>query len=362
MSLMTIPLPRFVRWSVRAFVGLVVIIVATAALLEVGVRLALERPEDLHPANPEHALIIYVQGHAGRYPMRLHEQSFTRGWATKPNLDAGIDFTVTTNNRGMRASPDYDPKDPRPRVMLLGDSFTWGDDLNDQEIWPYILQQRMPEVHFLNFGVSGYGVDQMYITLLEEIETYQPTLVVLGFIGEDLFRCNQQALGIWPKPWFTYSPEEGLVHHLAAWGDEPAFYRAMRRRYGFFSSHTLLHLRDLRFRERHRAHDWAKQTFELNTQIIRAAEQTAKDNRARFLLLAFPGFFPNNPDAAPTSSWFLKTYAAEHDTPSHDLWPGFVEAGVEPWRGHWPPEYNVLAADIIQPLVEDMLQPAPATH
>lgn len=75
------------------------------------------------------------------------------------------------------------------RIALVGDSFTFGDDVPYEETWAHKLEQSLPSgCRVLNFGVSGYGIDQMYLRYVKDVVEWRPNVVILGFIDHDLFR------------------------------------------------------------------------------------------------------------------------------------------------------------------------------
>jgi hypothetical protein len=41
--------------------------------------------------------------------------------------------------------------------LILGDSFTFGDEVSDNETYSYYLQQMLPHTEVINMGVHGYG-------------------------------------------------------------------------------------------------------------------------------------------------------------------------------------------------------------
>ena len=51
---------------------------------------------------------------------------------------------------------------------MLGDSFTFGEDVGDDETYSHHLEQLLPGTEVINLGVHGYGHDQMLIYLREE--------------------------------------------------------------------------------------------------------------------------------------------------------------------------------------------------
>lgn len=75
------------------------------------------------------------------------------------------------------------------RVALVGDSFTFGDGVRFEDSWGYRLEQLLPKgCRVLNFGVGGYGVDQMYLRYKRDVPSWKPNLVILSFIDPDLDR------------------------------------------------------------------------------------------------------------------------------------------------------------------------------
>lgn len=113
------------------------------------------------------------------------------GWRPLPNLDLVIKGArLTTNAQGFRAAVDLE-RSSSPgvrRVLVLGDSFTFGEDVADDEAWPAVLDRRLPNADVLNLGVHGYGHDQMLLRLRREGLNLRPDVVLLGFVGVDLTR------------------------------------------------------------------------------------------------------------------------------------------------------------------------------
>ena len=70
----------------------------------------------------------------------------------------------------------------------MGDSFTFGDEVSDNETYPHYLQQMLPHIEVINTGVHGYGHDQMLILYKEEGIKYEPDIVILGFVYRDMSR------------------------------------------------------------------------------------------------------------------------------------------------------------------------------
>ena len=131
----------------------------------------------------------------------------TRGWALRPNLREVPAFrgkTVSSNSRGLRGVREYALDKPAgtTRIVVLGDSFTFGEDVGDDEAWPHRLEELMPGTEVLNLGVHGYGHDQMLLYLKEEGLRYHPDVVIVGFLPDDMER-NVVAFRDYAKPRFV---------------------------------------------------------------------------------------------------------------------------------------------------------------
>lgn len=125
-----------------------------------------------------------------------HRYSPTRGWSLSPDLrDVHCMPTqpskfLNTNAHGLRGRQEfaYARSPDRKRVAVFGDSFTFGEEVSDHETYSAYLAEQFPQAEIMNFGVRGYGYDQMLLYLKEEGVRYRPDVVVLAFNKLDLAR------------------------------------------------------------------------------------------------------------------------------------------------------------------------------
>src|SRR5262245_736480 len=125
------------------------------------------------------------------YTFDIYDSS--KGWKTKPNVTNLRVFDnkiLNTNSKGLRGKIEfpYGRNKQKLRIVILGDSFTFGDEVNDNETYSYYLQEMLTQTEVINMGVHGYGHDQMLILLREEGIKYEPDIVILGFLGLDMSR------------------------------------------------------------------------------------------------------------------------------------------------------------------------------
>ena len=127
-----------------------------------------------------------------------------RGLRLAPNYDgwfAGV--PVHTNNLGFRDPRDYS-LEKRPntfRIIVLGDSVTFGHGSVYEHSYPYLLEQKLeawrPDVDWQvwNLGVPGYNTSQELENLEEVGPRYSPDLVIVGFYENDLLENQERHPG-----------------------------------------------------------------------------------------------------------------------------------------------------------------------
>jgi hypothetical protein len=118
----------------------------------------------------------------------------TRGQRLAANYDgwfAGV--PVRTNSLGFRDRRDYSLDKPPGvfRILVLGDSVTFGHGTLDDTTYPYLLEQELrrwrPDVKWevWNLGVPGYNTAQELQYLYEIGPRAEPDLVIVGFYPND---------------------------------------------------------------------------------------------------------------------------------------------------------------------------------
>lgn len=142
------------------------------------------------------ALVLVEITLRATYPeMAIFTRHERLGLVNLPNLDGRLTFgghervvRITTNSIGLRASeiPMTKARGVR-RVVALGDSFTFGNSVEQDEAWPQELEKRLNErqgtvrYEVINAGVSTYGTGQELLLYQMLAGRLQADLVVLGF-------------------------------------------------------------------------------------------------------------------------------------------------------------------------------------
>jgi len=92
------------------------------------------------------------------------------------------------------------------RVLVIGDSFVFGEEVNDEDTFVNLLDVRSEGVRWINAGVPGFGHDQMVLHLERLVGELAVDVVVVGFLACDMNR-NLSEFTFWAKPRFLL--EEG---------------------------------------------------------------------------------------------------------------------------------------------------------
>jgi hypothetical protein len=75
------------------------------------------------------------------------------------------------------------------RVALIGDSMTYGYEVRCEDSWGHALEAQLgPAVQVLNFGVSGYGLDQVLLRYERDTQPMKPQIVLIGITSEEIRR------------------------------------------------------------------------------------------------------------------------------------------------------------------------------
>jgi hypothetical protein len=124
------------------------------------------------------------------------------GWVTKPSLTNG---SFRTNSVGMRSSREFSIErvPGTPRILFVGDSYTFGSQVKDEETFTWVLEQEfLSGWEMLNLGVPGYGPDQALLMFEKLGAQYRPDIVVFGFYVRSFFRLFSDFRS-YAKPYFV---------------------------------------------------------------------------------------------------------------------------------------------------------------
>lgn len=141
-------------------------------------------------------LILAFFGEQPKFPRHVVGSSFglrinePRAHYRHKSADGTWWFQI--NGQGMRSDHDFPYAKPPgvKRIVSLGDSFTIGYEVNHQESFSSIVEERLNakgyKVEVLNTGVSGYSNAEELLYLERELLKYSPDIVMLSYCSNDL--------------------------------------------------------------------------------------------------------------------------------------------------------------------------------
>lgn len=123
--------------------------------------------------------------------MRYHPQL---GWALVPfwqgrHYHYDFDVRYSIDARGQRNGELTSTKKPTslPTIALVGDSFTFGFGVEDNQTFHALLNKRDTHKHYLNMGIPGFSTDQQYLMIQQlDASSKADHYVLLFYLGNDL--------------------------------------------------------------------------------------------------------------------------------------------------------------------------------
>jgi hypothetical protein len=300
----------------------------------------------------------------------LHQYSEVYGWTPRPGarfLDDGQVATINANGyRGRLVATQ--PPPGVTRVVMLGDSVTFGLHVADDDTFAHLLDSWDNGLEVVNLAVQGYGLDQDLLKLEHEGLSYSPRIVVLNLCLDNDFADSALPVflydGQYPKPFYRLEGGRLVLHReqlrrswLANLADE------LRH-----SSHLYVWLtsrKDVPQGEAADGEDWTtrraralrdvKGVEELGFRLIQRMDDEATHRGVAFIVV----LHPNKPSYRQGSQWIDDTLSSPvlEGIPVIDLRHEYLARGAR-WNeialddiGHLRPAGNRLAAQILQDLL-----------
>ncbi len=74
------------------------------------------------------------------------------------------------------------------RAVAVGDSFLFGMEVGDDDVFTAMAERDLPDWEILNYGVPGYGQDQALLQLRQRGLPLHPDVVIFGHVYADMER------------------------------------------------------------------------------------------------------------------------------------------------------------------------------
>ncbi len=101
-------------------------------------------------------------------------------------LPGAFNYSYTNNSQGLRSDRNYSYEKTTPRILFLGDSFTYGVGVNDNETFSYWVQNYLEnKVEVINAGNPGKGTDYALKFFQVMGRQLKPDVVAVMFFNND---------------------------------------------------------------------------------------------------------------------------------------------------------------------------------
>ena len=100
-------------------------------------------------------------------------------------------------------------------VVVLGDSYTFGQGVQDNEVYTAVMQRILnPDFSVINLGVGGWGLTQQIRRYYEFGRLYEPRFVILQFSSNDPSDNVRDRVTIVEDGRFRFQEAGGSTNHL----------------------------------------------------------------------------------------------------------------------------------------------------
>ena len=237
-------------------------------------------------------------------------------------------YDVHFNAQGLRGPP----LNERPRLLLLGDSVTFGHWVEAQQAFPRQLEQALAgrtgtPVQVINAGVPGYSSFQELKWLEEKGWEYQPDLIVVSFVLNDVveryltmaaYGGAHTILGV--DTTVTLQPLSRLLRRTAFHRFVTSMMQGQARRREIYSVRRL-------FADPLPAE--IEEAWQLTEEELSALAAVARARQVPLVLVAFPFRFQVQENLPPLPQQRLARWASAEEIPYVDLTGAFVALGPE---------------------------------
>lgn len=104
-------------------------------------------------------------------------------WQMKPDMP----YRVTTNAQGLRMDYNLTFPKKKQRILILGDSVTFGPYLPNHHTYPCLLERKYSDKEVINAGIAGYTITDELSLFVERARYVKPDITILQVLDNDIF-------------------------------------------------------------------------------------------------------------------------------------------------------------------------------
>jgi hypothetical protein len=252
---------------------------------------------------------------------------------------------LISNSDGFASSRELGSPDTRPRVLVLGDSFTFGIGVEEGERYTEVVEDLEPSWRVDNMGMTGWGTDLMVRTLETFGPKAQPDVVVLAVYTDDFRRVDKLFAGVG----FAY-PKYALVNDSLV--DVP-----YPRSWFVRKLHLANLVREVVRKVKGRNH------YALNEALVGRFDELTRRLGATPVIIFLPGL--GDTEEGQTRRRNLRTWAEQRGIVFGDFTDPLQSVGVEETyleeNWHWNAYGHRIAGEALHALLREVLPPPPPT-
>ena len=141
----------------------------------------------------------------------------------------GYTFEVTHGADTLRQTHSGPVQTGKPALWIFGCSLTHGWALNDNETYPWVLQEKLPGFEIVNFGVGGYNTFQSLAQLKQALLSREkPQAVILAYAS--MHDERNASLRSWKRALVTYNGHNEMLSYPYGYFDEKGQLQVSRNR------------------------------------------------------------------------------------------------------------------------------------
>jgi hypothetical protein len=200
----------------------------------------------------------------------------------KITIKKELSFQVTNKEDSYRITHPFDQRHfytDKEKMWIMGCSYTYGWALNDEDTFPWLLQEKIPEYEIKNYGVCGYGNIHSLIQIKEFLkESPKPKMIIVTYAtfhdSRNTFsRARRKAVSHWnflgplTQPYASLKEDGQLKLHRA---DEVVY-----RQWPFMQFSALIHYFEKKYNSREIQ---VAQPFEVSQAVLSEIFSICKKN------------------------------------------------------------------------------------
>ena len=161
---------------------------------------------DMEPYSSDLLKIKWIKENIGK-KVGFQEQAFEFnpiiGWSLIKKEHSYVQKNGSSfklNKYGRRITGEQSDFD-LPEILILGDSFAFGEEVNDKHSVPFLLNKKITDYNVINLAVPAYGHGQMLLGLKNYKKIKMTKYTVLIFLEMNMYR-NAMTFRDFGKPSF----------------------------------------------------------------------------------------------------------------------------------------------------------------